>query len=733
MKTQPHSVFILFYLCLLAPSTYAAEGWFDFDPPKDRFESSALLDLSFLNEDEAGQHGPIVARGEDFVHEATGQPVRFWGVNRGQWNSMSQKEWQEAAKTLAKRGVNLVRFHSGIFHGGNKEGMPRWEIDPQKVDSLFYAIAALKEEGIYSHLSLYFPHWMRPAKDDPKFPDFDGKTPPTMLHVIDEDFKAVYRSWWERALTERNPYTGLTLADDPAVMGLELVNEDSFFWWPFPNRLPDRYRAPLRKEFGQWAAEKYGSINAALKAWDQEKVETDNLAQGELGLLRWYQLQEGEDSLREKDTVRFLAHYQRDWAKETIDWMREDLGFGGLVVVSNWNTANPQKLEPVERWTYMDGDFTDKHAYFKSYAEGEHVAWSIRPRHIIGDRALTQFMPEDTTKETTSYDVPWIRPSWNGKPKMISETSWLRTNQYRAEAPLFYAAYGALNGTDAYTHFDFDTHKWEVKPRFFVQPWTLMSPTQMGQFPAAALIYRLNYVQEGPASVVLNLSEEAMFDLKGLPLPNDGGIDKMRAEDFAGGDVKIDTDTGLDPLLKLTGRILVNLGQDGQDRINPAALEKIDYEAKVVESINGQLKLNWGEGLMTINAPKAQGVVGFLGENDPVKLQDVMFESPIPFAAMVAVSLDNQPLATSRKILVQAMAEERPTGWETRETRNGLRQITSLGKNPWQAKELAGKVFLRGDVTKVTALDFNGYPREVIGTKNQFELLPDSIYYIVER
>jgi len=726
MKTFTSLLFITTFLA--ASMLSAQDGWFDFNPPRDAFTDQALLDLRSLNEREAGEKGRIVARGEHFVHAATGEPVRFWGVNRGGWDSMSRKEWQEAARTMAKRGVNLVRFHSGIFYGKNKEGEPRWEIDPQKLDSLFYAIAALKEEGIYSHLSLYFPLWLR-GPDEERFPGI-GNEPPFMQHVINDDFESIYRSWWKKALTERNPYTGMTLGQDPAVMSLELVNEDSFFFWTFPGKVPDRYLATLRKEFGDWAAEKYGSLDKAMRAWDGAKADGDDLAKGELGFPHWSQVPERK-SARDRDTVHFLALKQRGWANATINWMKKDLGFGGLVVVGNWITANAETLEPVERWTYLDGDFTDKHGYFGNFAKGEHAGWSIRTGHTIGDRALTRFMPKDPSKETISYEVPWLRPTWNGMPKMISETSWLRTNRYRAEAPLFYAAYGALNGTDAYTHFDYDSHKWEVKPKFFVNPWTLMSPTQMGQFPAAALIYRLGYVEEGPASVVLNLSDKEIFDLQGLPLPADGGVDDLRALEIEGGSP--DAETGFDPLLVLTGHVLVNLGSEGENKINPAASSKIDRDAKTVESLNGQLTLNWGKGLMTINTPMAQGVVGFLGGNDPVKLDDVMFESPMEFGTLVAVSLDRQPLAQSRRILVQAMAEERPSGWQTRPAQNGQRQITNLGKNPWQAKELSGKVVVRGDVRKVTALDPNGYPREQIGTDNKFELLPDAIYYIIER
>ncbi len=373
MKTFTSLLFITTFLA--ASMLSAQDGWFDFDPPGDAFTDQAMLDLRSLNEREAGEKGRIVARGENFAHAATGEPVRFWGVNRGGWDSMSRKEWQEAARALAKRGVNLVRFHSGIFYGGNKEGKPKWEVSEEKLDALFYAIAALKEEGIYSHLSLYFPLWLR-GPDEKRFPGIIGNEPPFMQHVINDDFESIYRSWWKKALTERNPYTGMTLGQDPAVMSLELVNENSFFFWTFPGKVPARYLATLRKEFGDWAAEKYGSLDKAMRAWDGAKVDGDDLAKGELGFPHWSQVP-ARKSARDKDTVHFLALKQRGWANATIDWMKNDLGFGGLVVVGNWITANAETLEPVERWTYLDGDFTDKHGYF-----GKDRRKPERPAHL---------------------------------------------------------------------------------------------------------------------------------------------------------------------------------------------------------------------------------------------------------------------------------------------------------------------------------------------------------------
>jgi hypothetical protein len=70
----------------LKPGTrqqHAPDGWFAFDPDTEHSVEPAALDLRFLNESSAGEHGFIQVRGDGFVHEKTGTPVRFWAVNTG--------------------------------------------------------------------------------------------------------------------------------------------------------------------------------------------------------------------------------------------------------------------------------------------------------------------------------------------------------------------------------------------------------------------------------------------------------------------------------------------------------------------------------------------------------------------------------------------------------------------------------------------------------------------------
>ena len=79
-------------------------------------------------------------------------------------------------------------------------------------------------------------------------------------------------------------------------------------------------------------------------------------------------------------------------------------------------------------------------------------------------------------------------------------------------------------------------------------------------------------------------------------------------------------------------------------------------------------------------------------------------------------------------------SEEKPTGFGTEPAVGGDKKITSIGHDPWLAKELDGVVkFKRPDASrlKVTALDFNGDPGQSIGSASEIRLAPSTIYYLV--
>ncbi|MCL4176900.1 MAG: hypothetical protein KJ072_04025 [Verrucomicrobia bacterium] len=86
----------------------------------------------------------------------------------------------------------------------------------------------------------------------------------------------------------------------------------------------------------------------------------------------------------------------------------------------------------------------------------------------------------------------------------------------------------------------------------------------------------------------------------------------------------------------------------------------IDRTRKKVRSHTGELEWDWGMGKLTINAPAAQGVTGFLNAFGTVELDDIRIQSGLDYGSVLLVAMDGQPLASSAKLLLQVASEEIP-------------------------------------------------------------------------
>jgi hypothetical protein len=711
--------------CSLPRHSIAGDGWFPFDPKPDTFAESPI-DLRFLNEKSAGEHGFIQVKEGHFIHASNDQPVRFWAVNGPPSDAKDRPALRQTARTLAKYGVNLVRLHRAAF---NKAG----EVDPAAVKRSIATVEELKTAGIYTHLSIYFPLWFTPSADHPWLEGYDGKKHPFAALLFNPKFQEKYREWLKAMLTTPSETTGKPLVDEPALFGLELQNEDSFFFWTFDAKnIPDPQLRILETQFADWLKQKHGSLDAAFATWKNLRAPRDAPAEGRVGFRPLWNIFH-EKTKRDCDTVEFLLETQMKFYRDATAFVRK-LGFKGLITPSNWSTASPEVFGPLEKLSYTTGDFIDRHGYFECNHKGDNAAWSIRNGHTFSDRSALRFDASDPTKPR-QFVHPVMDPHYDGKPSMISETTFCRPNRYRSEAPLYFASYGALQDSDAIVHFAHDGSRWAVKPGFWMQQWTLMTPAMAGQFPAAALLFRRGLVSAGKVLAEVKLGKTDLLQLKGTPLPQDAALDELRLKDVPRG-AEVKPGQRIDPLIHYAGKVAVSFVDAPSSTKVTDLAPFVNHDKKTVTSSTSELRLDYGKGVLTINAARAQGVSGALKLAGAIDLKDLQVASDLELGHIIAVALDDQPLAVSRRILIQVMSEERETNHQTEQVSDTVKRVVNIGTDPWRVREFAGTVrFKRADAEqlKATALDFNGYPAGPAGTGKEFKLQPTTMYYFIAR
>ncbi|SPE54296.1 conserved hypothetical protein [Verrucomicrobia bacterium] len=251
-------------------------------------------------------------------------------------------------------------------------------------------------------------------------------------------------------------------------------------------------------------------------------------------------------------------------------------------------------------------------------------------------------------------------------------------------------------------------------------------------------MYRRGYVEQAQPVVYEQRSLADLWQRRMPIIAEDAGYDPNR--DRARISSESNIKDGVNPLAFLVGPVVVKYGGE------PAKCRVAEFAAYIPEdqrtvlSATGQLSWNYGQGLCTVNAPKAQGATGFLSKAGMVKLADVEIRSGNDYATVLAVAMDDKPLRESRQILVQVGTTERPMGWKTKPaTLQGqpAEEVLSFGHAPWMIVDANLTVTLHNSkITSCQTLDANGQPvREIrlsgeAGSKS-FQFPTGALYVIL--
>jgi hypothetical protein len=606
---------------LFTEQTSDTSDWYAYQPPVD--PSGTMLDLSFLNDKPAGAHGFVAVKDGHFVF-ADGSRIRFWGTDLVGPNIFLEKAQADAlALRLAKLGVNLVRLHmADAVWSDNNFFDPKADntlaLSPAQVDKFDYMVSALKKNGIY-----VYPDWIvdRKFRAGDHVPDYQQleEGAKGVIHFSRQIIE-MNKLYAKEILTHLNPYTGMTLASDPVYVGNEVVNESSIFTNFKEQNYPPHYWAELQKLYTRSGGK--GLVTHFKFDYDAQKlVPTLN--------------PENRDA-----TLKFLLTTQEASNRE----MKQFLKITSPHALLTGSNMGFPVLGDIKSDSLMD--FMDTHCYW------DHPQfWNIQ-----GGWNNVAFAPMNNNSQLLNpFQGALVfnlsHAEVEGKPLLVTEWNDCFPNEYRLEGPVLMTAYGSLQDWDGMLQFDYGAEKpGTVRMSNFALNTRVDNEAL---YQAGALIFREGLLKASAVTVVEPLADADilangsrgpwLFDHSWLP--------------YAVKVVKRFTGQAKDTAADLTA--LEALHQD---------------DAKRVTSSTGEEVLDYGQGLLKIDSPCAQGFVGALGA---VNLQTSGLSlTPAPrnpWAAILAVSLDHKPLASSGRWVLIAQAKAENSGQVFNSSRKALK------------------------------------------------------------
>jgi hypothetical protein len=671
-------------------STLAGPDWFAFRPSKN--VTAGVIDMDSWLDRPAGKHGGVRMVKDRFEFE-DGTPTKFWGVNLSYTASAPDRETAElTAARFAKYGINAVRMHKFSYpkdQMGIGDPNDSTRMDVQGLDRLDYFVSRLKEHGVYFGWSHTYGFHVVPG-DRKRLLAYEeiakalkGNTY-AFIHFA-EDVQDLLIEMVVNLLRHRNPYTGRTYADEPALCFIELQNEDDIFFYTSENAFNacPTYKKRFLARFASWLMERYGSQEKLKAAWGDALRPAETLTDKNIvpQLNPWFF---GEDNLpRQKDgtrrrlldTAAFLHSVQDRFYSRFVKAIR-DAGYRGPLNGSPWQAPS---MLPHYYNLYSDYKvgYIDRHNYFEGKGPGMFASMLTHPGSGYFSSGLQQVID---------------------RPFALSEWIHVYPNVYSAEGPAILAAYGlGLQGWDASYEFQSQASRRifnDIAGQFPWGVWEADVPTSLGQYPALArMIYRGD-VKEGEVISVRRISREDLAE----------GRFSFSDTVEQHGDVKSFGGSVPEEALA-AGRVVVEF----TDRSQPSQLPDMGRyrRGSVIRSTTGQLTWDTSDkGFLTINTTGTKAVVGTT-QSKELTLGDVKIRLDCQFASFFITALDRgSDLANGKRALITALARQSNTGFTYFAPDN---RVIDNGKPPILLEPVKATVAIAGrPIAAVNILDHDG-------------------------
>ncbi|MCB1125544.1 MAG: beta-galactosidase, partial [Verrucomicrobiae bacterium] len=683
--------------------------WYPFIP-ENTGEPGAIGMAEWL-EQPAGKLGRIRRVDDALIYG--GEPIKLWGLNLCYGACSPNHELADRrAAFYAKYGINSVRLHKfadGTGWAGIQSKESAAEYDPTGLERMDYQVAKFKDAGIYVALSAHFgtiklgPADVRDVPFLAEFGEFNERnsrvSAPHSAFFYSPELQNLHIRQMVNLLKHRNPHTGLTYAQEPAVCAVEIINEQSIFF--YTSMQPLKESATIRRQVGErfsnWLRRKYGDHEGLIRAWGEKALDGfegegfpagEQLDKGNILPLGnpWYwdpaQLDGGQAYRRQRllDTLRFLYELQCEAYDRYVAAVRE-AGYEGEILGSNWQAGRA-------------------FSHYANLLSDARVGMIDRHNYFGGNRGgIGPFAAGSMLSKAGSGSLSSGLQQVGDRPFMLSEWIHVFPNEWGVEGPAILGAYGmGLQGWDVSYLFQ-NGDDAAFSRQLGRQAWDVMAPQVLGILPAVARQVLRGDAREADLVAPRLVHAPSLFEGR-------LGFEDQVAQGY---DDKELNSSQVPAQALAVARCTLDFREEWQE--TPGFDLTPWRQDGFLVSSTGQLRWREGNGsptsgYFTMNTPGTKAVVGF-AEGKACELGEVTITPQSRFAAIyVTAPGREQTIGNAKRLLVVAMARARNMGIKFNRAGD---ELLEKGRGPVLLEPVRSRlVFGHSRVAQVNVLDHDG-------------------------
>lgn len=597
--------------------------------------SSHVVDWSHLLHKPAGKYGFAQKKNGKLIFE-NGKEAKFYGTVLIAGDIFKPKAQVDSlVARLAKMGCNTLRLHlmdtewaePNIF----AEKSSTRKLGASQLERMDYLIYACKQQGIYTFLDFCAAREFYVADGvKEQAPSYGAKQNGFFSRKLID----LQKEFIAQLMSHTNKYTGVTYADEPAIALAELINETNIYSQFGENLITGAYAEELQ---ARWNAEGHrGKVPFFTNDYDLTPARL--------------KLTTGSDF---KEAVQFYKKIEDDYFTEMMQFCKDSLKLKMPITGSNMPERILSLVASTEPLDYAANDAYWDHPRMWELSNG----WDGRYMAPVDNKSQLQHAKEST--------VPQLSYFKNKQQPFIAWGDQTFPNEYQMEGNAFITLYGALQGwSGLMQHCINYNNVGQAKLDMFMYN---LQPDDMALWSVMAPLFLRGDLKEASGEIVEPIAESEFY--------TNGNY-----TDFLDSNWQV-------PFITKYSK------QYGAKKVKKPSVANLSQYIKgaVITSETDELTFDTKKGVVTVNAPRVQGVMGHI-KNRMVQLPAFEVQVKNPFGAVFAISADETPLDRCERFYLAVVTPTKMTGTQYNSARTGL---VKEGTLPVLCQVMEGEMVLK--------------------------------------